>query len=79
MIVRFREVGNSMTVTIPKDITRELGLSCGNEADVFIKDKQIVIKPICKKVTIKSLFANYKGDYKPSEIDWGTKKGNEVW
>ena len=31
-----------------------------------------------EKVTIKSLFKDYNDDYKPTEIDWGLPKGNEM-
>lgn len=30
------------------------------------------------RITIKSLFKDYNGDYKPAEIDWGPPKGNEI-
>lgn len=78
MIVKFREVGNSVAVTIPKDIVRKFGIFSGKEADVFVNNDTIVVKPVNAKITLKSLFADYKGDYKPTEIDWGQKKGNEI-
>ena len=28
---------------------------------------------------IKELFNDYKGDYNPTEIDWGEPKGEEIW
>ena len=81
MKVKFREVGNSITVTIPKDIVLRLGLKQGMEADIDTDDSIITVEPIRTNmnVTIKSLFADYHRDYKPSEIDWGKTKGNEVW
>lgn len=79
MIVRFREVGNSMAVTIPKDIVNQLGISQGEKADISIIGKTISIKPFIEEITIESLFANYNGNYKPTEIDWGEAKGSEVW
>ena len=79
MVMKFLEVGNSITVTIPKDIASKFCLYNGREADISVNDNAIVIKPITNKVTLKSLFANYNGNDKPSEIDWGEKKGNEYW
>ncbi len=81
MMVRLREVGNSMTMTIPKIIVKEMNLFQGMEVSVETKDDAIMVKPVKqqKKVTIKSLFSGYKGTYKPAEIDWGEDRGNEVW
>ena len=81
MKVKFREVGNSLTITIPKDIVRVLNLKQGMEAEVDMKDNRIMVVPIneISNISIKSLFKDYKGDYKPNEIDWGDKRGNELW
>lgn len=81
MTVKFREVGNSITVTIPKSIVVQLGLSQGMEANIETNNDVIMVKPKVKtnKVTIKELFNGYLGDYKPSEIDWGETRGNEIW
>lgn len=81
MTVRLREVGNSMTITIPKTIVQSFNLTQGSEVIVEALNDAILVKPVKKrnKVTIQSLFAGYTGDYKPSEVDWGDKRGNEVW
>ena len=81
MMVRLREVGNSMTMTIPKIIVKEMNLFQGMEVSVETADDAIMVKPVKQqeKVTIKSLFSGYKGTYKPTEIDWGEDRGNEVW
>lgn len=79
MIVKFRNVGNSMSVTIPKEIVRNLKIVNGLEANVSENNGVIMVEPIAKKVTIKSLFSGYSGNYKPTEVDWGEKKGKEVW
>lgn len=34
---------------------------------------------IKKNVSIIDLFADYQGEYKPEEIDWGEPVGEEVW
>ena len=81
MTVKFREVGNSITVTIPRNIVTQLSLVQGMEANIETRDNTIVVKPISvyQKVTIKSLFADYHGDYKPTEFDWGESRGAEIW
>ena len=81
MIVKLREVGNSMTVTIPKDIVSNLKLSAGMETDITAENRHIILKPVSKdnRITLKSLFENYQGSYTPEEFDWGERKGKEVW
>ena len=81
MKVKFREVGNSLTITIPKDIVKVLNLKQGMEAEVNMKYNKITVDPIktTSNISIKSLFKDYNGDYKPNEIDWGEKRGSEIW
>lgn len=81
MTVKFREVGNSITVTIPKSIVDQLGLSQGMEANIKAENNHIIVVPntFNGKVTIKSLFSNYSGNYKPTEINYGGPIGKEVW
>lgn len=81
MVVKFREVGNSITVTIPKHIVTNFGLEQGMEAEIEVEKGYIKVTPLAtkEKVTIKSLFAGYNGEYTPTEIDWGEPKGKEEW
>lgn len=79
MTVKFRNVGNSMSVTIPKDIVKKFNIVNGTEANISEKNGAIIVEPIRKKVTIKSLFQGYSGDYKPTEFDWGQPVGRELW
>lgn len=80
MSVKLREVGNSMTITIPKAIVKKYNLIQGSEVSIEAYQDYIVIKPLQKeKVTIRSLFKDYIGNYIPSEIDWGEERGKEIW
>ncbi len=79
MVVKFREVGNSIGITIPKEFVRQLRIRRGEEANIEVQSGNMVVKPIKPNITIKSLFADYNGDYKPAEFDWGEPKGKEVW
>lgn len=49
--------------------------------DVLNRKKKVVITDAeakGKQITIKALFKDYNDDYKPTEIDWGSPKGNEM-
>lgn len=79
MMVKLREVGNSMAVTIPRSFVSQLNLKHGSEFNIGIDNGNIILKPSKPKVTIKSLFDNYHGDYIPTEYDWGAPVGREIW
>lgn len=88
MSVICRKVGNSITVTIPKEITKEMGIRPGDEMDISINDKAIVFVPLRKKLKGESFLEDYYG--KPideigiiiknnPEVDWGNPVGEEIW
>ena len=45
MRVKVRQVGNSLTVTIPKEIAVEMDLSADMEVDVGVRDQTVVMEP----------------------------------
>jgi antitoxin component of MazEF toxin-antitoxin module len=45
MRVKVRQVGNSLTVTIPKEIAMELDLSADMEVDVSACDQAVIMEP----------------------------------
>lgn len=46
MKVKVRRVGNSLTVTIPKEIALDVGIGPDTEVDVSIRGQQVVMEPI---------------------------------
>jgi antitoxin component of MazEF toxin-antitoxin module len=46
MKVKVRRVGNSLTVTIPKEIALDLGIGPDMEVDVSVRDKALVMEPV---------------------------------
>lgn len=80
MTTRIQKWGNSHGVRIPKILLDTVNWS-ENEQIVIVVDngKIIMEKAKSKRKNIKELFANYKEDYKPIEIDWGKPEGKEIW
>ncbi len=80
MTTRIQKWGNSHGVRIPKILLDTVNWS-ENEQIVIVVDngKIIMEKAKSKRKNIKELFANYKEDYKPIEIDWGNPEGKEIW
>jgi antitoxin component of MazEF toxin-antitoxin module len=46
MKVKVRQVGNSLTVTIPKEIAMDLGLGPDVEMDVSMRGRAVVMEPV---------------------------------
>ncbi len=46
MRVKVRQVGNSLTVTIPKEIALDLAITPGTEVDVSVQDRVVVLEPV---------------------------------
>lgn len=79
MTTTIQKWGNSQGVRIPKYLLDLVNWS-DNEPIVLSADNdKIIIKKAEPRKTIDELFANYDGDYKPEEIDWGKPVGGEVW
>jgi antitoxin component of MazEF toxin-antitoxin module len=45
MKVKLRKVGNSYTVSIPREFVSELGLTEGTDMNIFVREDTVVIKP----------------------------------
>lgn len=72
--------GNSQGIRIPKTLLNELNIKENEILSLEIDNNKLIIqKRVPEKISIKKLFANYKGDYTPNEIDWGKAKGVEIW
>ena len=72
--------GNSQGIRIPKPLLQNLGIKENETLSLSIEDNKLIIqKAIPQKLTMKTLFAGYKGKYEPSEIDWGDPQGAEIW
>ena len=46
MKVKVRKVGNSLTLTIPRDLSEKLGLTTKSEVDIGLSGEKIEVKPI---------------------------------
>ncbi len=46
MRVKVRQVGNSLTVTLPKEIALEMNLSSDMEVDLKVRDQVVVLEPV---------------------------------
>ena len=80
MTTTIQKWGNSQGVRIPKILLYTVNWSNNEEITIVAENGKLIIEKAKKKrKNIKELFADYKGNYKPSEIDWGTLEGEEIW
>ena len=80
MIARIRKWGNSQGLRFSKEMLAGLGIDIDDKVNIEIVDKKIVIyKAEEDEFRLSDLFEEYDGSYKPGEIDWGKKKGDEEW
>lgn len=75
--------GNSQGIRLPKNLLETADLSENDTIEIFVKDKEIIIKKASPKnknfKSITELFEDYNGNYEPVEIDYGKPVGREVW
>lgn len=48
-MVKARKVGNSMTVSIPRDVVAEMGITEDMDMNVFVREGAVVIEPAVSK------------------------------
>lgn len=69
--------GNGQGILIPKRFCTALKVKPGDVVDMSVCDNTIVIVPR-KSYTLQALMDGYTGP-PPTEYDWGTPKGKELW
>ena len=71
--------GNSLAVRIPKNITKDAGISEGSNIDLIFEDGNIVLYPGKKEHSLKALLKNVTIENIHSEISTGERMGGEIW
>ena len=80
MTTTIQKWGNSQGVRIPKILLDTVKWEENEQIVIVVdNDKLIIEKAKNKRKNIKELFADYKGEYEPTEIDWGNPEGKEIW
>jgi antitoxin MazE len=70
--------GNSVALRIPKSILTQLGLNKDSVVTVSAVNNEIIVKPCRTHTPLAERFANFSGDCREEEIDWGPDVGTEV-
>lgn len=80
MTTTIQKWGNSQGVRIPKILLDTVKWSDNEQIMIVVDDGKLIIeKAKNKRKNIKELFADFKGEYEPIEVDWGNPEGEEIW
>ena len=76
-----RAVGGSVSVTLPRQMLRTLGLAAGASVAVTLEDGRMVLSPARPRYTLEELLAGMKPGDMPTARGWSDAKpaGLEVW
>lgn len=81
MTTTIQKWGNSQGVRIPKMLLDSVKWAENEQIVILVENNKLVIEKAKekKRKNIKELFADYKEEYTPIEIDWGKPEGEEIW
>ena len=71
--------GTSLAVRIPKAIVEAAGLKPGDEVEVELQDKTIVIQGAANKPKLQQLVDGITSENCHSATYWGLAVGKETW
>ena len=76
-----RAVGGSVSVTLPRQMLRTLGLAAGASVAVTVEDGRLVLSPARPRYSLGELLAGMKPGDMPTAKGWGDTRptGREVW
>jgi antitoxin ChpS len=76
-----RAVGGSVSVTLPRQMLRTLGLAAGASVAVTVEDGRLVLSPARPRYSLIELLAGMKPGDMPIAPGWtdGQPKGHEAW
>jgi antitoxin ChpS len=76
-----RAVGGSVSVTLPRQMLRTLGLAAGASVAVTVEDGCLVLAPTRPRHTLAELLAGMKPGDMPTAKGWADDKpvGREAW
>ncbi len=76
-----RAIGGSVTVTLPRQFLRSLGLEAGAQVAVTMEDGRLVLSPTRPHYTLAELTRGMKPGDMPTAQGWDTMPpaGQEAW
>lgn len=74
--------GKSLGVRLPAEAARALGLDVGSEVEIVADEREIVLRPLAKRLTLEEMFKGksdeeWRALYRDA-YDWGPDVGREI-
>lgn len=82
MITKIQKWGNSQGLRLSKELLSNVEIDVGDAVEVSAREGSLVITPIHRVRgghDLKELIQRIPKDYEPTELDWGSPSGKEVW
>ena len=76
-----RAVGGSISVSLPRQMLRALGLTAGASVAVTVEDGRLVLSPTRPRYTLDDLLVGMKPGDMPTAPGWADARpvGHEAW
>ena len=71
--------GSNLAIRIPKAILDAANLKVGDELEIQLQDRTIVIQPVAGKPTLEELLDGITPENCHPATHWGSPVGKEVW
>ena len=76
-----RAIGGSVSVTLPRQMLRALGLEAGSRVDVAMEDGRLILSPARPRYSLDVLLKGMRRGDMPAAEGWDTMPpvGREAW
>lgn len=79
METKIQRWGNSLGLRIPKSFAEEVRVEAGSTVDLSIEGGELVIRPVRRRYSLRSLVAGISRDNVHEPVDTGEPVGRESW
>lgn len=80
MEARLQKWGNSDGIRIPSSMLKSLKIKTNDVLNIEqVDDKIIISVPKRKKISLRDMFNEYKGDNLSKDFSWDESVGREIW
>ena len=80
MRAKVQKWGNSLAIRVPRPFAEELGLRQDSDADLLLKQQELVIKPAAPaRFSLRELLAGVTETNLHGEVETSGPVGGEVW
>jgi antitoxin ChpS len=76
-----RAIGGSVTVTLPRQMLRQMGLEAGHEVEISTDGHSLTLAPARKRYSLAQMLKGMKPGDMPADAGWDAEPpaGREAW